>query len=596
MPILQVWLHAADVDDVIQACTGRANPTVNKTQRRHVGTGGTTLLFAALKPTTKKAGKDKYPFKHPHLDTLRYMVDSQPAMAQPTHSLTSHSRHRWKPELVGLTTPVLMENEDAVLPLPMCHALPLIETSELVKEVDIFREANEELSELGRTGHVFKKEFLARDGGMLANIKIEADNVGQRWGGIFNAAWPSPNRPPDLGDRGAVYAVILTGNGGQEGLQLPHVVLWAQRVLQGLSTKYTGLFLVKVGYARATSDQPQLWHRDLPLELQTVGVEHAFSCFMLVKLDCPMDGRANMFVYGFGSGVPYPWQEVSMSMLAGDLWILSSYVIHRGGAVSRDMPPASTRIIALVAIATRRVDYETTVPIIPPPWAEAPAQQPSPPSPKVVHCTAAQCNRVVKADPATKRFACDERPLCALHVKQRYEDFQRDSGDLDVEADPGPSVEAAPGPALEAVAMSYDGAEEVAEHLGTQKIVEEDLCGFPALVMTPLDQTVLYTTHRPGPLAGEISAWPVIDASAQPCASEDCPLGPFVHEEEELGASTPGKFPVIATQLGSLMVVREGQVGGMAVVEDTVDPPVAQVLRWDVAGTHPRVVDTSVLV
>ena len=126
--------------------------------------------------------------------------------------------------------------------------------------------------------------------------------------------------------------------------------------------------------------------------------------------------------------------------------------------------------------------------------------------------------------------------------------------------------------------------------------MEEDLCGFATLVMMPTDQTVLYTTHRVGPLAAEISARPVIDASAQPCAPEDCPLGPFVDEEDELKARTPSKFPVIATQPGSLMVVREGQVGGMAVVEDAVDPPVAEVLRWDVAGTHPRVVDTSVLV
>ena len=94
VPILQVRLHADDVDDVIQACTGRANPTVNKTQRRHVGTEGTTLLFAAHKPTTKKAGKDKYPFKHPHLDTLRCVVDSKPAMALPNYSLISHSPYR----------------------------------------------------------------------------------------------------------------------------------------------------------------------------------------------------------------------------------------------------------------------------------------------------------------------------------------------------------------------------------------------------------------------------------------------------------------------------------------------------------------------
>ena len=164
-----------------------------------------------------------------------------------------------------------------------------------------------------------------------------------------------------------MYAVIPTGNGGQEGLQLPHVALWVQRNLPGPSTKYPGLFLVKVGYVRAMSDPPQLWHRDLPLELQTVGVEHAFSCFMPMNLRCPMDGRENRFVHGSGCGVPYPWQEVLMSMLAGDLWILSSYVIHCGGAVPRDAPAGSAPIIAFAAFATRRLDYETTVLIIPPP-------------------------------------------------------------------------------------------------------------------------------------------------------------------------------------------------------------------------------------
>ena len=70
------------------------------------------------------------------------MVDSKPTMALPNYSLTSHSPYRLKPELVGLTTPVLMESEDAVLPPPMCHALPLIWTSEPVKQVDIFGEVN----------------------------------------------------------------------------------------------------------------------------------------------------------------------------------------------------------------------------------------------------------------------------------------------------------------------------------------------------------------------------------------------------------------------------------------------------------------------
>ena len=146
------------------------------------------------------------------------------------------------------------------------------------------------------------------------------------------------------------------------------------------------------------------------------------------------------------------------------------------------------------------------MPIIPPPWAEAPGQQASPPSPKAMHCTAAQCNRMVKADPPSKCFACDKRPLCDVHVEQLSASCQRDSGD--------PTVEAAPRPIVEAVEMAAEGAEEVDEDLGKQKIVEEDLCGFAALVMMPLDQTVLYTTHCRGPLAAKISAGPVMDASA----------------------------------------------------------------------------------
>ena len=100
----------------------------------------------------------------------------------------------------------------------MCHAFPLIGASEPVKQVDIFREVNEELSELGHMGHVFKEEFVARDGAMLAIMNLEAENAGQRWGGLFNVAWPSPNRPPDLVDNAAVYVVIPTGNGGPQAL------------------------------------------------------------------------------------------------------------------------------------------------------------------------------------------------------------------------------------------------------------------------------------------------------------------------------------------------------------------------------------------
>ena len=66
--------------------------------------------------------------------------------------------------------------------------------------------------------------------------------------------------------------------------------------------------------------------------------------------------------------------------------------------------------------------------------------------------------------------------------------------------------------------MDAEGAEEVDG--GIHKIVEEDMCGFAALLMKPLDQTVLYTTHRRGPLAADISAGPATGLSVQPCAPE----------------------------------------------------------------------------
>ena len=133
-------------------------------------------------------------------------------------------------------------------------------------------------------------------------------------------------------------------------------------------------------------------------------MDHVFSCLMPVNLDCSVEGRENMFVYGCGSDVPFPWHEVPISMLAGDLWTMKSYVIHCGGAVLRETPACSTCIIAFAAIATRRVDYKTTVPIIPPPCVEAPAQQPLPPSPKAVYCPAARHKCLVRPPPAAEVF------------------------------------------------------------------------------------------------------------------------------------------------------------------------------------------------
>ena len=106
----------------------------------------------------------------------------------------------------------------------------------------------------------------------------------------------------------------------------------------------------------AMSYHQQLLHQDLPLELQIVGVEHLFPCFMPVNLDCPLEGGKHMFVYGSGIGVPYVWRDIAIGMLVGDLWVLSNDDIHRGGALPREVPAGSSRIIAFAAIATRHID------------------------------------------------------------------------------------------------------------------------------------------------------------------------------------------------------------------------------------------------
>ena len=49
--------------------------------------------------------------------------------------------------------------------------------------------------------------------------------------------------------------------------------------------------------------------------------------FMPVNLDCPMDGRENMFVYGSGSGVPYPSLWGCPERCAG--WINSCHHLCR---------------------------------------------------------------------------------------------------------------------------------------------------------------------------------------------------------------------------------------------------------------------------
>ena len=145
-----------------------------------MGMEGATFFFAAHKLTIKKAGKDKYPFKHPKFHTLRNALDGKAPMSIGIYSLASHSPYRWKPELVGLTTPVVMESKDSVVPIPKCHALPLIGTSEPVKQVEALRGSVEGPSAIGLDGPRVQGGISRKGWRVPANLKIEADTVGLR--------------------------------------------------------------------------------------------------------------------------------------------------------------------------------------------------------------------------------------------------------------------------------------------------------------------------------------------------------------------------------------------------------------------------------
>ena len=107
--------------------------------------------------------------------------------------------------------------------------------------------------------------------------------------------------------------------------------------------------------------------------------------------------------------------------------------------------------------------------------------------------------------------------------------------------------------------------------------------------MRSLEQMVLYTTHRWERLAAEILAGPVIDMSVQSCA----PLGPFVHDKEELPALTPKQVSCRCHPAGQLVGgARRPGGGGLQWWRTTWTPPLLKSCGgiWQAAT---RVLSTS---
>ena len=109
-----------------------------------------------------------------------------------------------------------------------------------------------------------------------------------------------------------------------------------------------------LGYIRATTWRPQLYHRDIPLS----HIGESYSVFSPVNVRCP-DGETNGSRWRDERGEEHP-----MGSDPGDVFIMDSRTPHRGGGKPRNCK--GFRYIAFAAITEigkPNPDYDITVPL-----------------------------------------------------------------------------------------------------------------------------------------------------------------------------------------------------------------------------------------
>jgi hypothetical protein len=192
----------------------------------------------------------------------------------------------------------------------------------------------------------------------LRGMQRESASASLRWHNIFNAHL-TVRRRSDPSDRQMVYArVSRVSPHGKHNL--PHALRWARHVLALAQSHQRGrrLRLGPVGYVRVGSSVPQAWHRDVPRNHAGV----ALSAFTPVNVACPPDDPAASLWFPPRGGSPRP-----MGSDPGDVFILDSRTVHRGGGRPCSAPPTQPyRIVAFAAIVEAgrpAPDYDHTVPV-----------------------------------------------------------------------------------------------------------------------------------------------------------------------------------------------------------------------------------------
>lgn len=188
---------------------------------------------------------------------------------------------------------------------------------------------------------------------ILVGMQEECCRSDLRWVNIFNRHL-AVRRPPDPPDRQMAYAKPARNRG------LVHILGWAEFMLaqiQAFSQYATGpkLRLSTVGYIRTGSEEVQAWHRDVPEEHEGV----ALSIFTPVNCVCPADDPSASLWQPFAGGPTQP-----MGCEPGDVFVMDSRVVHRGGGRPQCAPTAH-RVVAFAAVVEAgrpAPDYGRSVP------------------------------------------------------------------------------------------------------------------------------------------------------------------------------------------------------------------------------------------
>ena len=569
VPIFQFFLSHSDRSDLDQVLSAKCPPTSNQTMAYYIGNANHSLpgtlpvkpMFSVQKPKAPLMSAHAYT-RHKH--TRRFFSTPDPHSVLPVYSLPSKGLVEWEAEVHGLTTPTAYYS-DSLIPIPVQSPSPLIAPNDPIVEWNGLFVENGDLASLPQLGHV-RVQNLGADHVDSCRAEVAAFGA-DKWEAIFDLVAPTPSPFRNDGRTrtmvpGKAVAAPPSAAKTMKGHRLPALEAAAASILKTVKAATAlPLDIMSMGYIRATGDRLQAWHRDHLRAARPEG-GHAFSLFL--ALSACEEGEASHFVAHSGGGLPRPWMPIPMPMGVGDVWAISSDVIHAGGFPKKDGPP---RDMVFFGLATWPLDFGFPCPVRVPAHALRVVPGVGP-----VKCGHEGCNAT-----QLPSECCDcEKRLCATHGGE----VGLCSACANNSAGTSVSTPAAiPAPVRLPSSADLPCAAD---------------CWFPAGVSS------MYTVHAVDAKDAQFTAHKSFATDAKPadadmpCAPADCPLGAYLHEEEFLPVADAACRLVLHTPPGVILVVNRGQFGGVIVNPPEADREACRAFWFTLAG-HRQPVDPSEL-